>query len=127
MVTHIGEHSVSIPTGISNWVNESEDNKFEFDVMIEQLRDAIADETFNKKFIEAKKRLEKEGNCSEDLADAFMSSIFEVLVNFTTESLIKFFTDPDYKDYADTMRHIDVSRQGSRELFTKTIAEFLNN
>lgn len=127
MVTHIGEHSVSIPTGISNWVNESEDNKFEFDVMIEQLRDAIADETFNKKFIEAKKRLKKEGNCSEDLADAFMSSIFEVLVNSTTESLIKFFTDPGYKDCADTMRHIDVSRQSYKELFTKIIAEFLNN
>lgn len=124
MVAHIGKHSVSIPTGISNWVNESEDNKFEFDVMIEQLEDALADKNFNTKITEAKKRLEKEGNCSEALADAFVNSIFEVMVDSATESLIKFFTSPDYKDCADKMRQTDMTREGARELLTETIAEF---
>jgi hypothetical protein len=40
MVIKIGETAISIPTGISNWAKESEDNRFEFDVMLKQMMDA---------------------------------------------------------------------------------------
>ena len=43
MVVNIGEHSISIPVGVSNWAKESEDNKFEFDVMLQQLMSATND------------------------------------------------------------------------------------
>lgn len=43
MVIHIHQVPISIPTGISKWIEESEDNKFEFNVMIEQIKESYQD------------------------------------------------------------------------------------
>lgn len=43
MIIHIHQTSISIPTGISKWIEENEDNKFEFNVMIEQIKKAYQD------------------------------------------------------------------------------------
>ena len=41
MTIIIGEISVSIPNGISDWVHQSDNNKTEFDGMIEQMMYAV--------------------------------------------------------------------------------------
>ena len=41
MTIDIGGTSVSIPNGISDWVHQSEDNKTEFDGMIESMMYAV--------------------------------------------------------------------------------------
>ena len=41
MTISIGEISVSIPNGISDWVHQSDNNKTEFDGMIEQMMYAV--------------------------------------------------------------------------------------
>ena len=38
MTITIGEINVSIPNGISDWVHQNDDNKTEFDGMIESMR-----------------------------------------------------------------------------------------
>ena len=49
MTINIGEINVSIPNGISDWVHQNDDNKTEFDGMIEALMYAV--KTFYKKQI----------------------------------------------------------------------------
>lgn len=56
MVIHIHKVSISIPTGISKWIEENEDNKFEFNVMIEQIKKAYQD------FYEDLQKMEDEYN-----------------------------------------------------------------
>lgn len=41
MTISIGEFSVSIPNGISDWVHENDDNKTEFDGMVESIMYAV--------------------------------------------------------------------------------------
>ena len=41
MTINIGNISVSIPNGISDWVHQSDDNKTEFDGMIESIMYAV--------------------------------------------------------------------------------------
>ena len=41
MTINIGDVSISIPTAISNWANESEDNRAEFDGMIQSMMYAV--------------------------------------------------------------------------------------
>ena len=41
MTIRIGEVSVSIPNGISDWVHQNDDNKTEFDGMIESIMYAV--------------------------------------------------------------------------------------
>lgn len=41
MTINIGDVSISIPTTISNWVKESEDNRTEFDGMIQSMMYAV--------------------------------------------------------------------------------------
>lgn len=58
MVIHIYNTAISIPTAISNWANENEDNKFEFNVMIEQIKNAYEEKYKDLK--EIKEEYEKE-------------------------------------------------------------------
>ena len=41
MTINIGEINVSVPNGISDWVHQNDDNKTEFDGMIESLMYAV--------------------------------------------------------------------------------------
>lgn len=41
MTISIGEVNVSIPNGISDWVHENEDNKIEFDGMLQSIMYAV--------------------------------------------------------------------------------------
>ena len=41
MTINIGDVSISIPVAISNWVKESEDNRTEFDGMIQSMMYAV--------------------------------------------------------------------------------------
>lgn len=56
MVIHIHKVPISIPTGISKWIEESEDNKFEFNVMIDQIKKSYQD------FYEDLQKMEDEYN-----------------------------------------------------------------
>ena len=41
MTINIGDVSVSIPNGISDWIHQSEDNKIEFDGMLQSIMYAV--------------------------------------------------------------------------------------
>ena len=41
MTINIGDVNVSVPNGISDWVHQSDDNKTEFDGMIESIMYAV--------------------------------------------------------------------------------------
>ena len=134
MVVNIGEHSISIPVGVSNWAKESEDNKFEFDVMLQQLMSATNDvlkkrnnASLNAKLSETRTKLITEGNCSEVLADALMGSIYEEVIDSTSESLIKFFTNPEFQYYAQRLRDLDSLSPDIRDDITKMITKYLKS
>ena len=131
MVVRIGEHSISIPVAVSNWANESEDNKFEFDVMLKQIMDAVNDvlkkrnnTMLNAKLTETRNNLITKGNCPETLADALMGSIYEEVIDSTSQTLIEFFTKPEFQYYAQRMRCLDALDPNVKENVTKIITEY---
>lgn len=132
MVVRIGEHSISIPVGVSNWANESADNKFEFDVMLQQLMAATNDvlkkrnnTLLNAKLTETRNKLISDGKCPETLADALMGSIYEEVIDTTSESLIQFFTKPEFQYYAQKMRYLDTLDPNIKENLKKIMTEYL--
>ena len=50
MTINIGDVSVSIPNGISDWVHQSDDNKTEFNGMIESMMYAVKTFYKNKRY-----------------------------------------------------------------------------
>lgn len=91
MTITIGEINVSIPNGISDWVHQSDDNKTEFDGMIESLMYAVKTFYKNKykpnpyqEIYEQQVKELMDLNCgSREDADKYITELIKIAYNHT--------------------------------------------
>ena len=83
MTINIGDVSISIPVAISNWVKESEDNRTEFDGMIQSMMYAVNKVMKERNHVtpnpyqslyEAQLELGRESGMTKEQVDSWISS-----------------------------------------------------
>ena len=91
MTINIGEINVSVPNGISDWVHQNDDNKTEFDGMIESMMYAVKTFYKNKykpnpyqEIYEQQVKELMDLNCeSREDADKYIKELIKIAYNHT--------------------------------------------
>lgn len=95
MTINIGDVSVSIPTAISNWAKESDDNRTEFDGMIQSImyavnkvvkeRNGLSENPYQRVY-EEQLKLAEEAGISKESVDKYIRESYDELKKGQTAS-----------------------------------------